>query len=227
MSHPHPGSGPRGPIGHVPPPPPDIEEEPRSSQRRLLVAGVLLAVIAVLACVLTWQAVTSKNDARSNAAAADRACRQVQGLGQKCATQSAEEGVAAAAVVPAGTPSIAGSLRPSGMTRAATPEESAQAQAGQPGGPVVNPGSDLIVGLTLREGRLEVSYADGTVVDAGRVEGAPPAIVLLVGPSVSPSPSPSPVGEASLEPGPETTGAGSDPDGGGAQPSPSEETYVP
>lgn len=183
MSHPHPHA--EGLIGHVPPPPHDPLEEPSSTNRRLWVVAAVLAVISVLGIVLTWQSLHSKNQARTARAAVGRACEQVQGLGQKCATAAAlEESPGVAAVIP--EPSVAGSLRtaPDPSASPGSPEETA-AQAGQPGGPMVNPGSDLIIGLTMRDHRLMVTYADGTVVDAGRVDGAPPAIVLPVG-SASP-----------------------------------------
>ncbi len=184
MSHPHPHAyGPPGePIGHVPHPPDEPLAEPSSTNRRLWVVAAVLAVIAVLAIVLTVQSVRSKHTARTATAAADRACEQVQGLGQKCATAFPDESPGVAAVIP--EPDVDGSLRPA-SSASVDPDETA-AQAGQPGGPLVNPGSDLIVGLTLRDQRLEITYADGTVIDAGRIQGAPPAIVLPVG-SRSPS----------------------------------------
>ncbi len=193
MSHPHPHAyGPAGspggrgePIGHVPHPPGEPLGEPSATPRRLWVAAAVLAIIAVLAIVLTVQSVRSRHEARHAAAAVSRACEQIQGLGQKCATAEPDELAGAPqAVIP--EPDVAGSLRPtvgaSGSSGA--PDESAS-QAGAPGGPMVNPGSDVIVGLTLRNHRLEITYADGTVVDAGRIQGAPPAIVLPMG---SPAP---------------------------------------
>ncbi len=217
MSHPHPHAyGPPGsrgePIGHVPHPPDEPLGEPSAVNRRLWVVAAVLAVIAVLAIVLTVQSVRNKHEARHATAAVSRACQQIQGLGQKCATAEPDEQAAAPqAVIP--EPSVAGSLRPtvgaSGSSGA--PDESAS-QAGAPGGPMVNPGSDLIVGLTLRDHRLEITYADGTVVDAGRIEGAPPAIVLPVGsPAPASSGPPVPPLTPDISPGDIEPTAGSDP----------------
>jgi hypothetical protein len=224
VSHPHPHAN--GPIGHVPHPPTEPLGEPSATNRRLWVVAAVLAVIAILAIVLTWQSVRSKDQARTAAAAVSKACEQVQGLGQKCATAGPEGSPGVAAIIP--EPSVAGSLRPSiGTSRSSSPgPDETAAQPGMPGGPMVNPGSDLIIGLTLRDHRLEITYADGTIVDAGRVDGSPPAIVLPVG-SPAPAPAP-PVASSEPPPTPDITPEDIVPSDERPVPDiPAEESYVP
>lgn len=199
------------------------EETPEPGRSRWAALGAFLAVIVVLALILTWTSLRARSDADHASAAAQSACAQVEGLGQKCVTAAPGGEVgSAAAIVPGpsttlptlpGMPATSPPARPAGAI--VGPEGSASAAIG--GEPeAVNPGDDTIVGLTVREGRLMVTYRDGNVVDAGAVNGVPPAIVLIVSsPSASPSPAePSPApppaatstGEPTGSPAPAETG---------------------
>jgi hypothetical protein len=232
MAHPHPHPEQLDPL---------VDERPAGVLRRRLLIAVALASIVVLAAVmLTWQAMARGGDAERAAAAASRACRQVEGLGQKCAADEPEEEAAAPQAVVPSAPASVGPLPGAPHATAAAADESA-AQAGMPGaapgGELTNPGDERIVGLTVRGGRLEVTYADGTVVDAGAIRGAPPAIVLIVpspaadgrGPNgavSTPSASPPPSAPDGADaPDPTDTGPIQDP--GIPQESPPATYYVP
>lgn len=207
MSHPHPGLPPdqhRHDDDTRPDLPADSEEHPvptgyhpeqldaedvenRAAPRRArqwTVAALLVGLLVLLAGWAAWAHLQDRREARTTRAAAGKLCDQVQGMGQPCVVDptTGEQVAGGLAQVPAAAPTSAPPLpgRPTPTRAAAStvPDESA-AQAGQPDGPYTNP-DPAVVGLAVVDGRLQITYDDGTVVDAGRLTGPPPAIVVPV-----------------------------------------------
>lgn len=188
-----------------------------AARRRARSIVVIAVGVAVLVALLVWLTLSSSHNAGradTEHAAASKACGQVERLGQVCATAPGES-VGAAAIVPSVGPVSPLPGRPSRSATVSPGPEDATGQANAPGDdppPYTNP-DPAIVGLSVRTGRLIVTYADGTEVDAGRVVGGPPAIVVAL-------PIPSPAGDPSSSAVPdETTPA--------ASPAPSDEPASP
>lgn len=180
------------------PPPLVLVHETLSSEpptRRIRQYGLMMgfAVLAVVFTVwLIWSYAGQHREAKQNAAAATKLCRQLNNVGQPCATQPAGDvaGVSGDAQLPAPTASLGGvPLAPSGRspTDPLPTDEDGIPQAYQP-----SEGA-LIVSVNVQEGRLILTFDDGARLDAGAVNEQTLAIVLKSVPSPSPSPSPSPV----------------------------------
>ncbi len=180
------------------PPDPHVEMPPLPPEpptRRIRQYGLLFG-LAVLAVVFTVWVIYSyavkQNEAKQNAAAAHKLCRQLNNVGQPCATREVgapPDGVSGDAALPAPTASLEGTpVTPSrrGPTDPLRTDEQGIPQAFQP-----SEGA-LIVAVNVAEGRLVLTFDDGARVDAGPVNEDTLAFVLKAV-SASPSPSPSPV----------------------------------
>lgn len=150
----------------------------------------LAVLVVVFAVWLVWSYGQSQHESDQNAAAANKLCRQLNNVGQPCATRpvtDAEEGNSGDAAVPelpAPTSSLTGTpLAPS--SRSVTDPVRTDS-AGNP--QAFAPGPDaLIVSVTVQEGRLVLTFDDGARVDAGPVDEDTLAIVLRTAPSILPS----------------------------------------
>lgn len=171
------------------------ELTPEPPTRRIRQYGLMMgfAVMAVVFTVwLIWSYASQHRESQQNAAAATKLCRQLNNVGQPCATQPAGEvaGVSGDAQLPAPTASLQGvPLAPTGRssTDALPTDENGIPQAYQPAE------GALIVSVNVQEGRLILTFDDGARLDAGAVNEQTLAIVLKSVASPSPSPSPSPV----------------------------------
>lgn len=175
---------------------------PEPPTRRIHQYGLMIG-LAVLVLVFTvwisWSYGTKRHEAQQNAEAAGKLCRQLNHVGQPCATRAAggEEGSSADAALPAPTSSLEGVPLPPtrrSSTAALPTDANGIPQAFQPAEDA------LIISVNVQEGRLVLTYDDGARVDAGPVNEETLAIVLKTVPSPSPSPSPSPV-DPSFPPG--------------------------
>lgn len=166
---------------------PELLPEPANRRLRQYAVMAAVAVFAVVCTVwLIWSYAGAQKESEHNAAAADKLCKQLLGLGQPCAAKpEAAEGVAKQAAVPAATAALTGSPLPSlGPGGVVPTDENGVAQAYQP-----TEGA-LIVAVGVQEGRLIVTFDDGARLDAGPVNEETLAIVLRQ--VVSPAPSASP-----------------------------------
>jgi hypothetical protein len=174
---------------------------PEPATRRIRQQGLMIgAAVLVVVCTvwLLWSYFTKAEEAEQSQAAATKLCRQVNRLGQPCATRAPDtEGVSGDAQLPAPTASLTGTP----LTPATRNNPTAPPLTDEAGIPLAyQPGPDaLIVSVNVSDGRLILTFDDGARVDAGPVNEETLAIVLRQVPSVSPSPSPSPVPESSSE----------------------------
>lgn len=170
---------------------PHLSEPPtrRIHQYGLMVG--LAVLVVVFAVWLIWAYGSTRQEAQQNAAAAGKLCRQLNNVGQPCATRAAGgDAVSGDAQLPAPTASLQGSALTPGRRSATAPlptDENGIPQAFQPAE------GALIISVTVQDGRLILAFDDGARLDAGAVNEARLAIVLQTVPSISPSPSPSPV----------------------------------
>jgi hypothetical protein len=166
---------------------PPFQALPEPATRRLRQYGILAGITVLVIVFAVWTLVSYRNQheqASHNAAAADKLCRQLVGLGQPCANGAAtgDTGVSGAAIIPAPAASASFTpLKPVKGATAAPTDANGVAQAFQPGPDA------LIVAAAIDGGRLLLTFDDGARVDAGPVDGAQFSVLLR--PSASPSPS--------------------------------------
>lgn len=166
---------------------------PEPATRRIRQYGIMIGaavLVVVFAVWLIWGYFAKADEAHKSTQAATKLCRQLNRVGQPCATHAPDQGVSGDAVLPAPTAPLTGSpLAPAPRNNPTAPLPTDEA-----GVPLAyQPGPDaLIVNVTVVEGRLVLTFDDGARVDAGPVNEETLAIVLRSVPSISPSPSPSP-----------------------------------
>lgn len=168
---------------------------PRRTSRQLTVGvALLLATLTLAVACIALTVHRQRERDRATAAALDL-CRQVNGLGRRCAVDPTALPWATGtpdgqAVAPAPAPLVPLPTVHPGVT-ATSPPVTDQAGVADPLSPG---GGDAPVSIQLTGGRLILGYADGTRVDAGHVSGdlviTGEVVITLVTPSAHPTPTP-------------------------------------